>query len=88
MSEYTATVRDGDRTTFLLSYRWRDDDAIRMAVASDTKYRPYGSGFVLRGHSVENADDARYLRLYGDEGFFVRPLIEEGEIEPIEEEPE
>ena len=84
-SEYTAAVHEQERTTYLVSYRWRDEDDIRIAVAPDIRYRPYGSGFVLRGHSVENADGVRYLRLYGDDGFYIRLLIEEGELDLVEE---
>ncbi len=49
------------------------------------RFKPYGSGFVLRDHSIENVDGARFLRLYGDDGFFIRILIEEGEIELVDE---
>ena len=87
-SEYTAVVREEGKTTYLISYRWREDDAVRITVSSETKFRPYGSGFVLRSHSIENADGVRYLRLYGDDGFFVRLIIEDSEIEAEEEEPE
>ena len=85
-SEYTAAIHEPDRTTYLISYRWRDEDDVRMTVAPDIRYKPYGSGFVLRDHSIENVDGVRYLRLYGDDGFFIRILIEEGDIELVQEE--
>ena len=86
VSEYTAAIHEPERTTYLISYRWRDDDEVRIAIAPDIKYKPYGSGFVLRGSSVENRDGMRYLRLYGDEGFFIRLMIEEGEVDLVDEE--
>ena len=76
-SEYRAVVHEEGRVSYLISYKWAGEDDIRMAVASDTKIRPYGSGFVLRDHSIEEIDDVRYLRLYGDEGLFFRLLIDE-----------
>ena len=51
-----------------------------MSIAPDIKYKLYGSGFVLRGHSIEEYGGVKYLRLYGDDGFFLRILIEEGDL--------
>jgi len=87
-SEYTATVTEENRTTYLTSYTWKDEKEIRITFAADTKHRLYGSGSVLRGHSIEDVDGIRYLRLYGDEGFFIRLQIEEGEVRPAEEDTE
>ncbi len=58
------------------------DDEVRLTFAPDVRYMPYGKGFILRDHSIEEADGARYLRLYGDDGLFIRLLIEEGDLEP------
>ena len=85
ISEYTAEVHEEKRITYLTSYRWKDEEEIRLTAVSGNVYRPYGSGFVLRDHSIENADGVRYLRLYGDDGMFIRLLIEEGEPEPVKE---
>ncbi len=88
-SEYTAEVRDGKKIVYLTSCRWRGDDEIRVSIAPDIKYRLYGSGFVLRGHSIEESGGSKYLRLYGDDGFFLRILIEEGDLSrPTEDDDE
>lgn len=84
-SEYTAEVRDGKKIVYVTSSRWRGEDRIRVSIAPDIKYRLYGSGFVLRGHSIEESGSAKYLRLYGDDGFFLRILIEEGGLRRPEE---
>ncbi len=46
-----------------------------MFIAPEIKHRLFGSGFVLRGYPMEDAGDKRYLRMYGDDGFFIRMLI-------------
>ncbi len=79
-SEYTAEVRDGKKIVHLTSCRWRGDDEIRVSIAPDIKYRLYGGGFVLKGHSIEESGNNKHLRLYGDDGFFLRILIEEGDL--------
>lgn len=84
-SEYTTAVHEEDRTTYLISYIWKDEQDIRITVTSESVYRPYGSGFILRSYSIEKADGNRYLRLYGDDGFFIRLLIEQDEVESIDE---
>lgn len=38
-------------------------------------------GAVVDGETSEPQTGARYLRLYGDEGFFIRLLVVEGEFE-------
>ena len=85
-SEYTATVRDGNRVVFLTACRWKGSDEIRISITPDIMHRPYGSGFVLTGHSMEDIEDRRYLRLYGEDGFFIRLVIEDY-IAPVPEEP-
>ena len=55
---------------------------VRLTFAPNVRYMPYGKGFILRDHSIEEADGARYLRLYGDDGLLIRLLIEEGDLEP------
>ena len=90
-SEYTTAVHDGKKVLNIISYRWRGEDEIRMTIIPNLKSRPYGRGFVLRAHTVEEADGVRYLRLYGDEGFFLRILLkapEEVEESKPEEHPE
>ena len=76
-SSYTAEIRDGKKIMHLTSCRWKGEDEIRVSISPDTEYRLYGSGFVLRGHSIEESAGARYLRLYGDDGFFLRIMIDE-----------
>ena len=80
ISEYRTAVHEDDRVSYLVTYVWDDEEKVRMTIASDTDYKPYGSGFVLVGHSFEDADGARYLRLYGEEGIFIKLLVVEGEI--------
>lgn len=81
MSEYRTAVHEDGKVSYIISYVWGGEDEVRMAIAPESDYKPYGTGFVLRGHSIEDADGARYLRLYGDEGFFIRLLVVEGEFE-------
>jgi len=80
ISEYRTAVHEDDKVSYLVTYVWDDEEKVRMTMASDTDYKPYGSGFVLVGHSFEDADGARYLRLYGEEGIFIKLLVVEGEI--------
>ncbi len=77
-SEYTAEAHDGKMAVRITSCRWREDTRIRLSISPDIKYRLYGSGFVLIGHSIEESGGSRYLRLYGEDGFFLRILIDEG----------
>ena len=91
-SEYNTLVRDGNKDVRLTACRWKGEDVIRIFIAPEIKHRLFGSGFVLRGYSIEDDGDKRYLRMYGDDGFFVRMLIadyiapvsEEGFEEPVE----
>ena len=91
-SEYNTLIRDGNKDVRLTACRWKGEDVIRIFIAPEIKHRLFGSGFVLRGYSIEDDGDKRYLRMYGDDGFFVRMLIadyiapvsEEGFEEPVE----
>lgn len=74
---YTATVHDGKRSLLLTSKKWRGENRIRISVDEDLKTRPYGTGFPLNYHSFEQASEGLYLRLYGDEGFFMRIRIKD-----------
>ena len=90
-SEYTTEVHDGRKVLRLISYRWKGEDEVRFTVLPDLKSRTYGRGFVLRAHSVEERDGISYLRLYGDEGFFLKILLlDSAEVEQAgsEEHPE
>ena len=78
-SEYTAETHGGKMAVRITSCRWRGDARIRISISPDVKYRLYGSGFVLIGHSIEESGGSRYLRLYGEDGFFFRILIDEGD---------
>ena len=74
-SEYTTEVHDGKKTLQVISYTRRDEDAVRLTILPNIKSRTYGRGFILRAYSVEELDGSRYLRLYGDEGFFLKILL-------------
>ena len=45
---HTAEVRDGRRTISLTVCIWRGEDTIRVCVSPNIKFKPYGTGFVLR----------------------------------------
>ena len=74
---YTATIHDGRRSILLTSKKWRGENCIRINVDEDLKTRPYGTGFLLTYHSFEQAEEGLYLRLYGEDGFFMRVRIKD-----------
>lgn len=76
-SVYTATVHDGKRSLLLTSKKWRGENNIRISVDEDLKTHPYGTGFLLTYHSFEQANEGLYLRLYGEDGFFMRIRIKD-----------
>ena len=76
-SEYTAEIREDRKVTYLTAYRWEGEDLIRICISPRLEWRSYGSGFALEGYSIEESDGCRYLRLYGDDGFYLKIPIKE-----------
>ena len=74
-SECVTEVHDGNRMALLTSSKWRGEEDIRISIVPNINDRPYGYGFVLRAHSVEELEGSRYLRLYGDDGFYLKLLV-------------
>ena len=84
--EYTAEIHEGKRITYLTSYKWENEEAIRIGIAPKMPSRLYGNGFVMSAHSIEESEGERYLRLYGDDGYYLRILIKDAdEEEPSED---
>lgn len=79
-SEYTTEVYDGRKVTQMVSYTWGKEDTVRISIIPRAKYMPYGSGFALKGYSIEEQDGSRYLRLYGEDGSFFKLLIKDDDI--------
>ena len=78
--EHQAIVYDGVRDFIFTSYKWRGEDFIRISVEQKLKAQFFGRGFVLIGSSLEESEGKEYLRIYGDDGVFIRLLISD---EPI-----
>ena len=78
--EHQAVIYDGARDFIFTSYKWRGEDFIRISIEQKLKAQFFGRGFVLIGSSLEESDGRDYLRIYGDDGIFIRLLVSD---EPI-----
>jgi len=76
-SRCTTYVYD-EKNTFIISSKvWRSTGEIMISIDQDLKTEPFGKGFILRSHAFETTEDGEYLRLYGDDGMYLRILIQE-----------
>ncbi len=67
-------IYDEHRQFYFIARRW-EDGAIRINIEQKLKTHSFGNSFILRGHSFKKQGEKEYLRLYGDDGFFINLLI-------------
>lgn len=73
-ASYQATVYDGPRMFLFTAKEWKDG-TVSVDIDQKLKTPAYGQSFPLRGHAVYRDGASEYLRLYGDEGFFISLLM-------------
>ncbi len=76
-SSYVASVFDDKKRFTITSKVWRTTGEMMISVDQDLKTVSYGRGFILRSHAIENAEEGEYIRLYGDEGMYLRILMKD-----------
>ena len=75
ISTHTSTAVGGGRRFNIISERWEDEDAIRVTIRQEARFQPTAVSFLLKGYTFEDLDDRRYLRIYGEGGYYVRLLL-------------
>ncbi len=58
-----------------------------MTIRQEARFQPTAVSFLLKGYTFEDLDDRRYLRIYGEGGYYVRLLLvvsEEKNEDPME----
>ena len=74
-SLHVARIYDKKREFLITSKVWKGEDEIRISIEQDLKSKTFGKSFVLKGHVEEVDGENTYLRIYGNEGFFLRIRI-------------
>ncbi len=72
---HSSELTDENRTFDLVSEIWDDDGRIRISVTQRGASQYMATSFVLKGHTIEETEQGRYLRLYGEGGRFMRILV-------------
>ena len=76
-SLHIARIYDKKREFLITSKIWKGEDKIRISIEQDLKSKTFGDSFILKGHVEETDGEDTYLRIYRDDGFFLRILIME-----------
>ena len=75
-------VHDPPKEFLFCSRIWKGEDFIRIGIDQELNTDAYGWSFPLRKHFVEETPDGLYLRLYGDDGFFMKIRVVEAPDRP------
>jgi len=70
-------VHDPPKEFLFYSRIWKGENFIRMGVDQDLQTDSYGWSFPLRAHTIEQTPEGPYVRLYGDNGFYMRIRMKE-----------
>ena len=74
-SQHKAELYDGNRVFSIYSKKWRGDDTINISIDQRILTNTYGKSFPVRSYVFEETDNGTYLRIYSNDGVFLRILL-------------
>ena len=74
-AKFETCLYDDSRKFIITSKKWKGDDTVTINIDQQILTDSYGKSYPIRSYRTEEAEDGEYLRIYGDDGFFMRILL-------------